>query len=209
MQVSAFVTVVQRRAIQIDAALLPLFGPLFSIETHMSMEERVALLATALDLPRGFVACEVGSYMGASACFLAGAASLAGGHLHCVDVWDNRAMGLEAPRDTFAEFQRHTAPFAQFLTSHRGESGAISSMIPGGLDLLFLDGDHAQAAVLSDLRSYVPKLKPGGILLLHDFTYASVQAACAEFRATQPLIEGASADTLKIFRKPHLPGDGR
>jgi predicted O-methyltransferase YrrM len=203
MQVSAFVTVVQRCAIQVEEDLLPLVGPLFAVETHMSCEERIALMSTALDLPRGFVACEVGSYVGASAGFLAAAASRVGGHVHCVDTWDNRAMGLEAPRDTFAEFHRHTAAFAPFIAVHRGESSAVASAVPDGLDLLFLDGDHARA-VLADLRNYVPKLKAGALLLLHDYGYDSVRAACADFRSAHPLIEGAAAGSLKLFRRARI-----
>ena len=169
----------------------------------MSMEERIALLAVALELPRGFVACEVGSYLGASTCFLAASASLAEGRVHCVDVWDNRAMGLEPPRDTFAEFQKNTAPFAPSLILHRGESTAVADAVPNDLDLLFLDGDHSQSAVLADLAHYAPKLKPGGALLLHDFTYDSVQTAIAIHRSRERLEDGPAVDSLKLFRKPH------
>ena len=45
MQTQIFVTVAQRRILTIDDALLPLFGPLFAIETHMTMEERIRLVA--------------------------------------------------------------------------------------------------------------------------------------------------------------------
>lgn len=204
MQVSVFVTVVQRCAIQMDDALVPIFGPLFAIETHMSLEERIALAGAALDLPRGFLACEIGSYVGASTSFLAAVASRLEGHLHCVDTWDNRAMGLEAPRDTWAEFQRNTAAFSSRITAHRGESSRVAAEVPAGLDLLFIDGDHARDSVLADLRLYVPKLKPGAALLLHDYNYDSVRAACAEFSATQPLVEGAAVGTLKLFRSPAL-----
>src|SRR5262245_57727917 len=78
MKISTFITVVQRRALCIDESLLPLYEPLFRIETHLTMEERVEL---------GFAALQ-----------------------HCLDTWDNRAMGLEGARDTFDEFVRNTTP---------------------------------------------------------------------------------------------------
>ena len=36
------------------------------------------------------------------------------------------------------------------------------------LDFLFIDGDHTYAAVWQDYHDYAPRLKPGGILAIHD-----------------------------------------
>jgi len=202
MQIQTFIPVVQRRVLTIDDSLLPLFGPLFSIETHLSMEERVELAALALKLPEQFVACEIGSYFGASTGFLAAAASLKRGTLHCVDVWDNRAMGREPAGDTFAEFTRNTARFFSHLVVHRGEADAMAAQVPGDLDLLFIDGDHSYAAVQADLANYGPKLKPGGVLLLHDFTYPEVQRATSEFLARGPWLDAGLVHSLKGFQVP-------
>ncbi len=199
MQVQSFVTVAQRCILTIEESLLPLFAPLFRIETHMSLEERLHLASLALNLPEGFRACEVGSYLGSSTCFLATAARLKGGRIHCVDVWDNRAMGIEPPRDTFEEFQRNTAALADQLILHRGESARMAPEVPDGLDLLFLDGDHSYPAMLLDLENYVPKLKPGGLLLLHDFELPSVRQGCSEFLSKHPMREGGQAGSLKAF----------
>jgi len=38
------------------------------------------------------------------------------------------------------------------------------------LDWLFIDGNHAYAAALWDLQLYLPLVKVGGIVMLHDFT---------------------------------------
>ena len=156
MQVTAFVTVVQRRKLTIDSTLLPLMGPLFAIETHMSMEERISLGATAMRLPEQFVACEIGSYLGASTCFLAAAASSKQGKVHCVDTWDNRAMDVEPPRDTYAEFLNHTKAFERHIALHRGEASVVAHEVPSGLDLLFIDGDHSYEMVKSELTTYAP-----------------------------------------------------
>lgn len=39
---------------------------------------------------------------------------------------------------------------------------------PGGLDLLFIDGDHNYDAVLSDWLLYSPLVRPGGLVAFHD-----------------------------------------
>ena len=38
----------------------------------------------------------------------------------------------------------------------------------GGVDLLFIDGDHQYASVLSDWLLYSPLVKPGGLVAFHD-----------------------------------------
>jgi hypothetical protein len=186
MRVTRFVPVVQRRAIEMDDWLMPLAAPLFSIDTHMTMEERGFLLSVAVGLPERFVACEIGSYVGASAAFIAAAASVKSGHVHCIDTWDGRAMEGEEPRDSLAEFRRNTQRFERFITIHRGESKALAASIPLELDFLFVDGDHSYEGAIADLGLYVPKLKTGAVLLMHDFNRESVRRAWEDFSGGGP-----------------------
>src|SRR5262245_33519019 len=63
-------TIVYRQVIEVQdwaAPYVPLIKPLFRIETHMKLEERLELIRLAVRLPEGFVACELGSHLGASA----------------------------------------------------------------------------------------------------------------------------------------------
>lgn len=46
---------------------------------------------------------------------------------------------------------------------------AASTMFNRTLDLVFIDGDHSYDAVISDLGSWVPKVRPGGVVVGHDF----------------------------------------
>ncbi|WP_197231395.1 class I SAM-dependent methyltransferase [Novipirellula artificiosorum] len=39
----------------------------------------------------------------------------------------------------------------------------------GELDFVFIDGDHSYQSVKADLTAWHPKLRPGGILLGHDY----------------------------------------
>ena len=195
-----FVTVVQRRPLMVDEQLFPLIEHLYSIESHTSFEERNLLFQTAIHLSRNFVACEIGSYLGSSTCFLATAARLLSGRIHCVDTWDNRAMGFEPARDTYADFLHNTADYLDLLTLHRGASTEVAQDVSAGLDLLFLDGDHAYDAARADLFAYGPKLKPGGMLALHDFTEESVRHACHEYLTTRPGQPVGAAGSLHVFQ---------
>ena len=49
------------------------------------------------------------------------------------------------------------------------------------IDLLLIDGDHSYEGVTSDLKAYLPKVKAGGILFLHDWAWAEgVRSAVRE-----------------------------
>jgi predicted O-methyltransferase YrrM len=45
------------------------------------------------------------------------------------------------------------------------------------IDLLFINGDHSLAGCLHDLKTYYPKLRKGGLCLMHDFHGIQVPAA--------------------------------
>ena len=64
-----------------------------------------------------------------------------------------------------ARWQRHSVP-------HRGLSVEVSRELSVALDFLFLDGDHSEEAVESDLSAWLPKVKPGGVVAMHDIGWA-------------------------------------
>jgi predicted O-methyltransferase YrrM len=41
--------------------------------------------------------------------------------------------------------------------------------MPGCLDMVFIDADHKYEIVIADIRAWLPKVKPGGILCGHDY----------------------------------------
>jgi predicted O-methyltransferase YrrM len=151
---------------------------LFAIPTHMTTQERLALMQAALNLAPGFSIVEIGSYLGASTAFMAYAATTKGGVVHAIDTWQNESMGAEGLRDTFAEFRANTQPFAHFIVTHRGTSVEIAKReAPIPCDLLFIDGDHHVDAVIADLEHWLPSLKPGGLLAMHDIDHPEVKEA--------------------------------
>jgi len=184
-----------------EGYVLLLIEPLFMIDTHMAFEERLKLFVQAMALPAGFVACEVGSYVGASTSFLAAAASLRQGHVHAVDTWKNDAMEHEPVEDTWQKFVDNTERFRLWITAHRGVASQMKDRVPA-VDLLFLDGDHSYEGTLADLRGYVPKIKPGGILAMHDFAYDTVRTAANDYFKDRPKQDLGLTASLQIFRLP-------
>lgn len=87
-----------------------------------------------------------------------------------IDTWrgDSHAGGYD--ETTFDEVSRHNrqhyAAFSRLLRSTFDD--ALSSFADGSIDLLHIDGWHTEEAVRHDLQSWLPKLRAGGILLMHD-----------------------------------------
>jgi hypothetical protein len=62
----------------------------------------------------------------------------------------------------------HYAPFSTLIRSTFDD--ARNRFEPESIDLLHIDGHHSETAARHDLESWLPHLRPGGILLMHDVT---------------------------------------
>lgn len=155
-------------------------GPLFSIDTHLTDKERFTLYqlsrrASALGSAQTNIV-EIGSYLGASAAFLAAGLKSDNDRVYCIDTWENDAMS-EGGRDTFAEFEVNTLPFRSRITPLRGRSDEphiVDEIARHAqpIHLLFIDGDHSYEAVLTDWETYSPFLAKGSYVVMHDIGWA-------------------------------------
>jgi predicted O-methyltransferase YrrM len=48
--------------------------------------------------------------------------------------------------------------------------------VPEAVDLIFIDGDHSYEGIKKDWQLYADKLKPGGIMVLHDTSVVGSEA---------------------------------
>ena len=87
-----------------------------------------------------------------------------------VDTWqgDQHAGGYD--ETTFAQISAHNREnYEAFSTLIRADfDEACETFSPGSIDVLHLDGLHTEEAVRHDLEAWLPKIRPGGILLMHD-----------------------------------------
>lgn len=87
-----------------------------------------------------------------------------------VDTWrgDKHAGGYE--ETTFAQVSTHNrANYEGFSTLIRASFDAARDRFePERIDLLHIDGLHTELAVRHDFDTWFPKVRPGGIILLHD-----------------------------------------
>lgn len=166
------------------------------IATHVTPIEKRALFAAAAQ--HGGVIVEIGSYLGASACFLAAGIRCCpwGGRLHCVDTWCNDAMS-EGQRDTWDAFCCNTEKFADLIVAHRGRSVDVAATFDEQVDLLFIDGDHSYEGCHSDITAWLGKVRPGGLIYMHDVGWAEgVQRVIREELVHRMATFGTVGDNL-------------
>jgi predicted O-methyltransferase YrrM len=152
------------------------------IETHLTRREKIKLFDLATTCSGNVV--EIGSFVGASTCFLASAILAKGNRnsqrIWCVDTWMNDAMS-EGARETYVEFTRNVVEFRDFITPVRSLSLTAAAAFSSRIDLLFIDGDHSHQAVVADWESWSRHLSDGAVVVMHDSGWADgVQRVIAE-----------------------------
>jgi predicted O-methyltransferase YrrM len=150
------------------------------IFTHMTQDELISIHQVARSVGQDSVCVEIGSYLGASSCFIASALS-PDSRIICIDTWQNDAMRYEdadtdaEKRDTHAEFVRNTHRFRDKIIQIRKWShDAIPDIlsISREINFLFIDGDHNYEGVKRDWDLYSPLLPPGALVAFHDTGWA-------------------------------------
>jgi predicted O-methyltransferase YrrM len=140
--------------------------------THLKSAEKRKLFELASKIKHGY-ALEIGSFIGASACFIA-AAMNEQTKLICIDTWENDAMS-EGKRDTKKEFDDNTNIYKDKIIKVQGYSTKVVSdviAITPTIDFLFIDGDHSYEGCKADWDLYSPYLKSGSCVIFHDIGWA-------------------------------------
>lgn len=120
------------------------------------------LLPDEADLLRKYsdgVWCEIGSWKGKSTLVLAES-----GRGYAIDTFTGSAEHGDV--DTFADFIQNTQHLKN-VTAIRGDFRIAHEYIPE-LDFLYLDADHSYEATKEAFEMYAPKVKKGGVVVLHD-----------------------------------------
>ena len=127
---------------------------------------------------------EIGSYCGKSACYIGHACKEVGSKLYSVDHHrgsEEQQYGEEYFDEEIYDFsanQVNTLPLflkniRKFNLQDHIEPMVMTSFdasfsVPDNLDLIFIDGSHTFESARNDYLHWKPKLRPGGVLAIHD-----------------------------------------
>jgi len=175
------------------------------IFTHLTIEEKILLHKVIKSLnDKEIVKCaEIGSYLGASSCFIANALNNQS-TLFCIDTWENDAMIYQdddqadenlIKKSTLLQFENNTAKYRSKIKMLRGWSYDMIDELKSSTDtlnFLFIDGDHSYEGVKKDWNLYKQFLKKGSIVAFHDISWA---------KGVTQLIE---EEVLPIAKQIHL-----
>lgn len=125
-------------------------------------------------LPVGATVIEIGCYAGTGTRVFLESGKVA--RLIAVDPWRNGYDPSDVASHAYdmaaveAVFDRVTASWAGLVCKVKDTSqNASRGILNASADLVYIDGDHRAEAVAQDIRLYLPKVKPGGLLGGHDF----------------------------------------
>lgn len=140
-----------------------------TIFTHTTKAERNLLLRLASEASGD--ALEIGSYLGASSCYIAHGLKSRNAQLSCVDTWQNDAME-EGKKDTFQMFQLNTRDYKNQIVMLRGKSADMAASNTKKFGFVFFDGDHSYHGIKTDWDSWKSAIQPGATICFHDYGWA-------------------------------------
>jgi predicted O-methyltransferase YrrM len=164
----------------------PLYRP---VAGWLPGRQAFALYRMGMNLPDYPVVVEIGSWRGKSAVVLGHSViDKVGARVFCVDPWDRSGgpqyLTTEPDVDNFQDFTSNIekAGVSHIVEPVKGYSANIGAIWSLPIDLLFIDGDHSYEGVLTDLTTWVPFLRAGGILAMHD-VYEPASASVSSYEA--------------------------
>jgi len=193
----------------------------------MPPDEGLALYQTAAAYAAVGPIAEVGTYCGKSTIYLAAAAAEAGQLVVTVDHhrgseeiqpgWEHHDPELVDPvtgrMDSLPFFRATLA--ASGLEEHViaivGQSADVSRLWRTPLGMLFIDGGHSEANVLTDYKGWAPWVAHGGALAFHDIFPDPADGGQAPYRVyLRALASGAFTEvsvtgSLRVLQRT---GDG-
>ena len=155
-----------------------------AVKGFLPKNEAAALYDAAIAVEVDGPLLEVGSYCGKSSVYLGYAAQSIGRVLYALDHhrgseenqagWEHHDSELidkqKGVMDTLPYFRDaiFAAGLEHVVIALVGHSGVIARNWTTPLSFLFIDGGHGEEPAKADFNGWVPKVKEGGMLAIHD-----------------------------------------
>ena len=142
------------------------------VELPYPWVEHIPFAFFLVDILRPKLLVELGSHTGNSYNAFCQAVELSGSNTKCnaVDTWQGDVHAGEYQSSIYEDlrsYQESTYPgFSTLLRMTFDE--ALPKFEDRSIDLLHIDGLHTYEAVKHDFETWLPKVAPGGVILMHD-----------------------------------------
>jgi predicted O-methyltransferase YrrM len=181
------------------------------IQGWLTDEQAAVLVEEVQGMPAGGVILELGSWRGRSTALLgmAAAASDRGIRVYAVDHFegspDERAtFHHDATLDAdgvYPDFLQNLAKLGVLgrvvIPVRKAFADALEGIKDESVDLVFLDGDHAEGETLKVFLRLKAKLKPGATVVFHDYNWPGVKADLDVLH-----LDVAERCDMAVWRKP-------
>lgn len=140
--------------------------------------EQLTWVSALARLAPGGPACELGVYTGGSFICWASQRYIAG-RLYAVDPFGPAKKWARAE----AVFRQHCAEHLSPLTSYevvKATTTKAAARVPDDLAFLFIDAAHDAGGIDLDIKIWPNKIRPGGIIVFHDYISSSPTAIVGE-----------------------------
>jgi predicted O-methyltransferase YrrM len=145
------------------AHLLRYFVGLDAARTQLSVAERECLKKYAANKTR---VVEIGVFEGVGTHLLATSVAK-GGHLYAIDPFLTGRLGVNWSK-LIARSEIRKASSHGTVDLVRAFSWEAAKRLVGTFDLIFIDGDHSLEGIKQDWADWSDRVKPDGIVALHD-----------------------------------------
>lgn len=116
--------------------------------------------------------------------------------------WDGEVWSVDVAEPQVPESWRSLACWHLLVADDRTKEAI--SFCPDDADVLFIDTSHSYEHTLAELRLYVPKVRPGGTVLLHDTKTEGTRFYPLGWPGVSRALNDWSAETGVSWR--HVPG---
>lgn len=151
---------------------------------------------------------EIGSWQGQSIMYLAERVKELNKKikLYTIDIFtvgeqQNDGVVHHTGEDFYQNYLNNIEPLKDYITTIRGSSHDVHTQFENeSIDFLFIDGDHSTEAVYKDLTLWYPKVKSGGIISGHDYTWVDgrVKLAVDRFFLFTGVFQEAGDSWMKV-----------
>jgi predicted O-methyltransferase YrrM len=97
--------------------------------------------------------------------------------LTCVDPWRAYATHRQDEQDGFYQATVERLAGHTVTIQRQCSLDAAPTFAAASLDFVYIDGAHDFDNAMADILAWVPKVKPGGIVAVHDFHMTDVRCA--------------------------------